>query len=89
MGLVNDNVFPLELLQRAHAHAHSLESCQTNVKLARNEIVFKLLLAFFLCSNEVEHSDFRAPQFELLLPVGYDCLGDDNQEIVLNLLVLT
>lgn len=89
MRLINYDVLPGELLERAHAEADTLEGGQTHIKLARLEVVLQLLLTLFLSRDQVEDSDLRAPQFEFLLPVWNHSLGHDNQKVAFDLLELS
>lgn len=72
MSLVNDDVFPSELLQRAHAHAYSFESRQAYIEFARQEVVFELLFTLLFRRNQIQNSNFWAPFLELFLPIGDD-----------------
>lgn len=88
MCFIDNNVLPFEFLQVAHAHTHTLKGGQADVELVRKQFVLKLVLSLLLRRYEVEHTDFRTPEFEFFLPVGDHSFWHDNKEIVFDLLVL-
>ena len=64
MSLVNYNILPLELHQRAHANSHTFKSCDAHVEIARLQLVFNDIVSAFLLGDEIDHSDLWTPTIE-------------------------
>jgi len=89
VSFVDNQIFPLEFHYLGHAEPNTLKSGQNYVKLARLHLIFEDVLSFCLGGNQIEHPNFRAPLFELFLPVRNNCLGNNDYEVVLDFLELS
>ena len=89
MRFVDNEILPFEFHYLGHAKTNSFKSSQNYVEFARLHLIFKDVLSFCLGGDQIEHPNFRAPLFELFLPVRNDCLGNNDYEVVLDFLELS
>ncbi len=75
MGLIYYDVLPFELADVVQTETAALKGGQTNVKLARQEMILEDVFPVLLAGDEVDHLDLRAPLGELIHPVGDGGLG--------------
>ena len=85
VSLVDYDVLPFVLEKLSHTDPDSLKSGQADVELARLEVILEDFFPLGFGGDQVDHSHLWAPLFELFLPVGDDCFGHDDKEVIVHL----
>lgn len=88
MGFINNYILPIKFLKGTHAHSHTLESGDADIKFSWQNSLFNDVLAEFFLGDQIDHLDFRVPPGELLQPISDNGLGHDNQVVALVLFKL-
>lgn len=85
MGFVNNYILPIKFLKSAHTHSDTLESCDTDIKIARQYCLLNDVFAELLFGDQIDHFDGWVPSGELLEPVSNNGLWHYNQVVAFDL----
>jgi hypothetical protein len=88
VGLVDDDVLPLESHHCCHAVSHAFKRGQAYIELAWLQIMLQLVLSLLFGCNQVKHAHFWAPLLEFVLPIWNHGFGNDYKEVILHFFVL-